>query len=197
MARPGAVPALPVAKEAPPGDKVATSAAEANPAEKKTQAVDPHKEIIELSRAMKQAIQEENFVKAAQCRDKICKLKQKIKKVKTGLKKVSNVRVHADVPRWAYIQALLARGDRRVSQLLSTAHDNNGNWPQTLKAAAVNADFYVQRQRSREEMFPCDFIDHGIEKEFLWNEYERAIQAKTTKPCPMDPVQCQVCGVCK
>jgi radical SAM superfamily enzyme YgiQ (UPF0313 family) len=129
--------------------------------------------------------------------DEMSVLTKKIKKVKAGLNKVSNVRVQADLPRWAQIQALLSRGDRRVGQLLTLAHANQGNWPQTFKAASVNADFYVRRQRSKAEILPWDFIDHGITKDFLWNEYQRAIHAKTTQPCPMDPKGCRICGVCK
>ncbi|MBW1840342.1 MAG: radical SAM protein, partial [Deltaproteobacteria bacterium] len=72
-------------------------------------------------------------------------LKKKIKKVKSGLKRVSNVTVHADVPRWAYIQALFSRGDRKIAQVLSLAHDNQGNWPKTFKASPANTDFYVYR----------------------------------------------------
>jgi radical SAM superfamily enzyme YgiQ (UPF0313 family) len=123
-------------------------------------------------------------------------LKQKIKRVKDGLKKVANVRVHADVPRWAYIQALLSRGDRRVAQILLLAHQSSGNWSQTLKNSSINPDFYVQRERSKDELLPWDFIDHGLKKSFLWKEYQRAIAAKSSPPCPLDPARCQICGVC-
>jgi hypothetical protein len=68
--------------------------------------------------------------------------KNKIKTIKQGLKRVANVRVHADVPRWTYIQALLSRGDRKVAQILSLANKNRGNWPKTFKASPVNPDFY-------------------------------------------------------
>ena len=128
--------------------------------------------------------------------DEVTELKRKTKKIKTALNKLANVRVNADVPRWAHLQALLARGDRRVADLLLQAHENNGNWAQTFKAAALNPGFYVHRQRLQSELFPWDFIDHGIDKDFLWQEYQRALQAKTTKPCPMDPAHCRICGVC-
>jgi radical SAM superfamily enzyme YgiQ (UPF0313 family) len=101
-------------------------------------------------------------------------LKNKIKKIKAELRKVPNLRVHADVPRWAYIQALLSRGDRRVADVLSLAHANNGNWPQTLKTTPINPDFYVYRRRSSTELLPWEFIDHGIKKSFLWKEYQKA-----------------------
>lgn len=128
--------------------------------------------------------------------DEVKALKHKLKQVKTGLRKVPNVRVHADVPRWAYVQALLSRGDRRVGRLLAAAHQNKGNWAQTLKTASVNADFFVCRNREPDELLPWDFIDHGIDKQFLWRENQRALQARTSPPCPMDPRQCRVCGVC-
>ena len=127
--------------------------------------------------------------------DDVHQLKEKIKRVKNGLKKVANVRVHADIPRWAYIQALLSRGDRNVAQLLSLANNNKGNWPKTLKSSPVNADFYVLRERSLDELFPWDFIDHGIRKSFLKSEYKRALQGKMSPPCPVQ--SCSICGVCK
>jgi radical SAM superfamily enzyme YgiQ (UPF0313 family) len=122
-------------------------------------------------------------------------LKAKIKHVKDGLRRVANVRVHADVPRWAYIQALLSRGDRRVAQLLSAVHDNDGNWAKTLKASVINPDFYVYRERSLDEIFPWDFIDHGINKAFLIEEYHKALREETSPPC--DVGRCVVCGVCE
>jgi radical SAM superfamily enzyme YgiQ (UPF0313 family) len=107
--------------------------------------------------------------------DELKDLKDKIKQIKSGLKKVPNLRVHADVPRWAYIQALLSRGDRRVADTLLLSHVNKGNWPQTLKNTPINPAFYVHRHRDLQELLPWDFIDHGIKKSFLWKEYERAL----------------------
>jgi radical SAM family uncharacterized protein len=127
--------------------------------------------------------------------DDVQVLKEKIKRVKNGLKKVANVRVHADIPRWAYIQGLLSRGDRRVAQLLSLVTANRGNWPKTLKSSPINPDFYVLRERSLEELLPWDFIDHGIRKSFLKTEYKRALQGKTSPPCPLE--SCSICGVCR
>lgn len=129
--------------------------------------------------------------------DEVPTLKQKVKRIKSELKRVANVRVHADVPRWAHLQALMSRGDRRVAQLLLLAHQNRGNWPQTFKNSPLNPAFYVHRERRRSEHLPWDFIDHGLDKDFLWNEYQRALKAKETLPCPADPENCKICGVCK
>lgn len=128
--------------------------------------------------------------------DDVATLKKKIKKIKAGLKKVPNVRVHADVPRWAYVQALLSRGDRKVGDILLTAHQYHGNWPQTLKETPLNSDFYVQRHRSMDEIFPWDFIDHGVNKSFLAREYKRALKEKASPPCPTTDGTCDICGVC-
>jgi len=126
--------------------------------------------------------------------DEVDSLKKKIKKIKNALKKVANLRINADLPRWAYLQALFSRGDRKVADILLSAHGNNGNWPQTLKTAALNADFYVLRERGPDEKFPWDFIDHGIKKSYLRREYERAQQALTTPGCQVE--SCRNCGVC-
>jgi len=128
--------------------------------------------------------------------DEVAVLKEKIRKVKNGLKKVPNVRVHADVPRWAYVQALLSRGDRRVADILLLAHKFGGNWPQTLKASPLNPDFYVHRHRSMDEKFPWDFIDHGVRKNFLAREYKRGLEGRSTPPCPTDK-SCSICGACQ
>ena len=122
-------------------------------------------------------------------------LKAKIKKVKEGLKRVSNTRVHADIPKWAYVQALLSRGDRRTAQLLADVQDNNGNWAQALKASITNPDFYVYRERPFDEILPWDFIDHGIDKSYLIEEYQRALRGETSPEC--DVGRCVACGVCE
>ncbi len=121
-------------------------------------------------------------------------LKKKIRKIKDGLKRVANVRVHADVPRWAYIQAMFSRGDRKVAQILTRAHDNQGNWTKTLKTSPLNPDYYVLRERSLNERLPWEFIDHGIDKQFLIREYQRALKGLPSLPCPMQ--DCTLCGVC-
>ena len=126
--------------------------------------------------------------------EELSTLKRKIKKIKTGLKKVANVRVNADIPRWAYIQALLSRGDRKVARILYLFQKTGANWAQTLKESPLNPDFYVLRKRSLDELFPWDFIDHGIKKSFLKKEYKKSILAETSPPCPME--SCNICGVC-
>jgi len=126
--------------------------------------------------------------------DEVPVLKKKIKRIKQALNTVPNLNVHADAPRRAYIQALFSRGDRRVADILLLGRDNQWNWAKTFKASVIDPDFYVYRKRGQDEVFPWDFIDHGIKKSFLLAEYKRAEKGKRTKEC--DPRSCSLCGVC-
>ena len=121
-------------------------------------------------------------------------LKARIKKIKAELNRVPNVRVHSDIPRWAFVQALLARGDRRVAEILARVHALSGNWAQALKSVAVNPDFYVGRERALDETLPWDFIDHGVTKAFLQQDYQRALDGRPGGACGVD--SCRLCGAC-
>lgn len=102
-------------------------------------------------------------------------LNEKIKTIRRGLKSEKGIDVSADVPKWAYLQCLLSRGDRRVGKLLLAAHQLGGNWPRVFREMDLNPDFYVHRPRPFEEILPWDFIDHGVKKDFLWKEYQEAL----------------------
>ncbi len=121
-------------------------------------------------------------------------LKERVKRVKAALGPVANVRVHSDLPRWAYVQALVARGDRRVADILQRVHALSGNWPQALKSVAVNPDFYVVREREPDELLPWDFIDHHVSKAVLRAEYRRALDGLAGEVCRTD--SCRRCGAC-
>ena len=102
-------------------------------------------------------------------------VRKMMRKIENALRKESSVKVIHDLPKWNYIQALLSLGDRRVSGILFSAHTNKGNWPKALKEVNVNADFYVYRRKGIDEILPWDFIDHGIDKQYLIDEYSKAM----------------------
>jgi radical SAM superfamily enzyme YgiQ (UPF0313 family) len=122
----------------------------------------------------------------------VAELKKRLKLVAREFHGVKAVRVHTDLPKWAYIQALLARGDRRVADLLIAAHERG--WNRALTENPINPDFFTLRQRRAGELFPWDFIDHGLKKDYLWEEYQLALEGKETPPC--QPEVCSRCGVC-
>jgi radical SAM superfamily enzyme YgiQ (UPF0313 family) len=128
--------------------------------------------------------------------DAVPELKAKIRIIRDGLRRVANVRVHADLPKHARVQALLSRGDRRVADLLEAAHFNGENWARVFKESPVNADFFVAREREKDESFPWEVVRHGVSRGFLRREYERALEGKVSKDCPGVGEGCRVCGVC-
>ncbi len=93
-------------------------------------------------------------------------LKDRAKWIQRALQKVPNVRVHFDVPKWAYVQALLARGDRRIALFLEKVALDDLSWPQAMRTAPLNPDFWVMRERDREEIFPWEIIDLGLKRVF-------------------------------
>jgi radical SAM superfamily enzyme YgiQ (UPF0313 family) len=122
----------------------------------------------------------------------VSELKKRLKVVAREFHGVKEVRVHTDLPKWAYVQALLARGDRRVGDILLAAQERG--WTRALTESPVNPDFFTLRARRPDELFPWDFIDHGLKKDYLWEEYQRALEEKETPPCR--PAVCSRCGVC-
>jgi radical SAM family uncharacterized protein len=107
--------------------------------------------------------------------EEVAELKRKLKVIQRELKGEKGIEMIHDLPKWSYIQALLSRGDRRVGKILVAAHHYGGNWGQALRETDINPDFYVYRKRNLDEIFPWDFIDHGISKERLKEEYLKAM----------------------
>jgi radical SAM superfamily enzyme YgiQ (UPF0313 family) len=104
-------------------------------------------------------------------------LKERLKRIRRELRKEPNVYVNHGLPKWAYLQTLFSRGDRRVGRFLDTPEVSRTDWKQLFRASSLNPDFFVYRKRPRDELFPWDFIDHGVSKEFLYGEYQRAMQS--------------------
>jgi len=103
-------------------------------------------------------------------------LKKKLKMIQRGVQREGGMEMIHDLPKWAYVQALLSRGDRRVGKILMATHRYQGNWSQAFRETDINPDFYVYRRRDLDEIFPWDFIDHGIPKERLREEYVKAMK---------------------
>jgi radical SAM superfamily enzyme YgiQ (UPF0313 family) len=84
--------------------------------------------------------------------------KARIKKIVKALKKESNIAVSFEGPKWAYLQGLLARGDRSVLDvIIEMAKKEANEWQDVLRQWPRNPDYYALRQRSREETLPWSF----------------------------------------
>jgi len=108
-------------------------------------------------------------------------LKRKLRILRNGLKGEKRMEMIHDLPKWAYIQTLLSRGDRRLGKVLMLVYRHQGHWEQALRETSLNPDFFVHRRRDLDEIFPWDFIDHGIPKEKLKEEYLAAMKEAGVK----------------
>ncbi|MBW2616250.1 MAG: radical SAM protein [Deltaproteobacteria bacterium] len=126
--------------------------------------------------------------------EQLSSLKDKQKWLKKSLAKEGGIKVNTDLPKWAYVQALLSMGDRRVSSILLSAHESGGDWTKALRFSDINPDFFVYRPKGLDEVLPWDFIDHGITKKHLISEYKLALKAKESDVCHVG--ECYRCGVC-
>ncbi|MEE8185102.1 MAG: radical SAM protein [Thermodesulfobacteriota bacterium] len=124
--------------------------------------------------------------------EKTKKLEEKLSYLKKETIKIKGVKLKAYSPRIGYMQAVLSRGDRRVSEAIVKGFDDS--WS-TLLRGAINTDYFVYRERAFGDRLPWDFIDHGIKKDYLWKEYQRSLKGERTPPC--DVGRCIRCGVCK
>ncbi len=107
--------------------------------------------------------------------DDINSLSRKLKFLKKGISRIDNVFITTDVPKWAYIQGMLSRGDRRVGRLIDAAHKLGGDWKKAIKETGINSDFYAIRERRLDEMLPWGYIDVGVKKDLLIKEYKEAM----------------------
>jgi len=101
-------------------------------------------------------------------------LQSKLEIIKHGVRRFSNVRVLHENPREAALQALLARGDRRVGDFLELAASHDGDWRRALREWEGDAAFYTTRRRFPDERLPWDHFDVGVKKAGLLREWERA-----------------------
>jgi hypothetical protein len=106
----------------------------------------------------------------------VATLKKKQRRLQSALGRMPNVRATFDVPRQAYVQALLSRGDRGVGAVLRVAAAT-GDWKTALRASPVDPDLTVLRARGEREPFPWEVVDPGIRRAALWREYQAAIGA--------------------
>lgn len=104
------------------------------------------------------------------------------------------------------LEGVFARGDRRLGNVIRQAYENGciydawteyfrpDVWEQTFKDNNLDMEFYLRRERAEDELFPWDFIDIGVTKKFLLEEYHNSKAEIVTPNCRS---QCQGCGAAK
>ena len=101
------------------------------------------------------------------------------------------------------LEGVLARGDRKISALIEEVYKNgaiydswsehfkNELWMNAFETCGIDPDFYTIRERDLDEVFPWDFINSGVTKEFLKREWQNAVSEKITPNCRQ---HCTGCG---
>ncbi|MBI5558167.1 MAG: radical SAM protein [Deltaproteobacteria bacterium] len=120
-------------------------------------------------------------------------LKEKISFLRKQFAGQANIKLNVDNPDNAFFQAVLARGDRRVGEMLFPLATASRNWRQLFREHGIIPEEYI-RERGRHEIFPWEVIDHGIRRDYLWAEYRRAQAGRVTPVCVT--TSCKRCGVC-
>jgi len=121
------------------------------------------------------------------------------------------VRYKFHMPERCLVEALLARGDRRLGRVIRTVQQRGGQfdawdehfsldlWMDALRDCGVRLDESDPnsplRARGADEVLPWDHIDCGVSKEFLLQERERALRGEPTPDCREGP--CSGCGACE
>lgn len=124
-------------------------------------------------------------------------IEQKMDYIRKKLKSYKHIEVIAESPKWAMVQAALARGDRRLGPVLLSALRGGGGisaWKKAFSEHKLTMDFYNHRERSPQEHLPWQHLDMGVEEAYFLQEVEKAMQEELTPPCPQEP--CLRCGVC-
>ena len=107
---------------------------------------------------------------------------RKIKRLRSLMAGIDNVYFNIKSERHSYYQALLSLGDRRIAPAIEAAERNGQNWRAAVEESGVDGDFYIFRDRSRDEVLPWDIIDGGMKKSFFQSEYDKALRAEWTLP---------------
>ncbi len=108
------------------------------------------------------------------------------------------------------VEGLLSRGDRRVGAVIEAVWRDGGRfdgWSEhfsydrwmrcaelALEGTGVDVSWYTTRERDFDEVLPWDHLDSGLDKDWLWQDWEDALDETEVEDCRWTP--CFDCGVC-
>lgn len=121
-------------------------------------------------------------------------LKRRFKMLNDGLKKNRHIKLITESLRESVVQAVLARGDRRIGEALLLAHESEQNLKSVLKERGVDIEELAGRELNVGQPLPWNHLDMGVTNEYLALELKRSEEGKFT---PMCFDGCSRCGVCE
>lgn len=152
------------------------------------------------------------FQWAAQCHpdvvdDRLRQLRAEVNKGGRSAKQIG-MRYHDGKP--SLIEGLLARGDRRIGAVIERVWREGGRfdgWSEhfsyerwtgaaaaELEPLGVSLDWFTTRERGQAEILPWDHLDSGLERDWLWDDWQDALSGREQDDCRWTP--CFDCGVC-
>jgi radical SAM family uncharacterized protein len=131
---------------------------------------------------------------------------RKLSLIRHAIKDHRGLKLRTNDPEEGVIEGLLARGDRRVAPAVERAwrlgarfdgwHEmpTLETWRQAMAETGVDLDWFSHRERDEREALPWDHLDSGLEKEWLWEDWQDSLAEKELDDCRWSP--CYDCGVC-
>jgi radical SAM-linked protein len=131
-------------------------------------------------------------------------MKEKLRFVGDGVKK-NHLRFKWQDPHLSFLEGIFSTGDRNLCRVLVEAFrlgcrfDGWSDqfryplWKEAFQKTRVKIDFHT-RKRKIEDLLPWSFIETGVDAQFLWEEYRRGLEEKTSPPCVAE--NCHRCGIC-
>lgn len=135
--------------------------------------------------------------------DSIEEFQRKITMLRRNIKD-NKVTYNSHDAKLSFLEAVIARGDRRVGEAIIRAFEKGckfdgwsdlfdyEKWMEAFEETGVDPSFYANRERSYDEILPWDFVDVGVTKEFLMREYEKSKSGELTQDCRKG---CTGCGI--
>jgi radical SAM family uncharacterized protein len=133
-------------------------------------------------------------------------ISRKMQLILDRIREHRGLRLRTNDPQEGVIEGLLARGDRRVADAVQRAWELGARfdgwheidtlplWHQALADTGISLDWYCQRERDQHEALPWDHLDSGLDKDWLWQDWQDATSEKALDDCRWIP--CYDCGVC-
>ncbi|MEX2269187.1 MAG: TIGR03960 family B12-binding radical SAM protein [Acidimicrobiia bacterium] len=133
-------------------------------------------------------------------------LRRKVHLLRDALPKKSGVQMRWHDPEATFVEGIASRGDRRIGRVIERVwraggtfqewgeHFNFSLWVDAMAAEGLDADWYVTRHRTADEVLPWDHISAGLHRDFLWQDWQAALAEHGLPDCRWTP--CYDCGVC-
>ena len=137
--------------------------------------------------------------------DSIVDMESKLKFLKRKFGSQRKYKIKWQNPKLSFLEAVFARGDRRLAKVLLNAFQlgckfdawserfNFDNWTTAFEKAQIDPTFYTQRNFDKNELFPWDFIDIGVKKEYLFKEFLSSKERMKEDDCRTG--KCLICGL--